>query len=143
MRSVFVFLRDTTEAEVASFLEHAYPNPKGPPWLSSVGAEPSLYIDFYHDGPRECEPEEWSDLVASLGGGPIVGVTADVSGRRPGDEEVYEFITKILTRFSGVANDDYTTHLWTLTELQTGHRVEGHVFFDHEGWYDERLRESQ
>ncbi len=137
MRSVFVFLCDASEEEVSAHLDHTYPTQREP-WLSSVGDDPYLYIDFYREGPTEFEPEEWSDLVERCNGKPPVGVMADVSGRHPGDQQALDFVTNMLTHFNGFAMDDYTEHLWSLEELRTGIRVLGHPFFDYDGWWLER-----
>ena len=140
MRSVIVHLRDTTEQEVAGFLQRTYPFQQGPPWIAHVAGDACLYIDFYRDGPSEHEPKEWAGILASFGGEPSVSVGADVSGRHPGDEQVRDFVGALLGRFGGAAQDDYTNHLWSLEEIVTGHHVQGHAFFDYLGWYaDENL----
>ena len=136
MRSVFVFLRDATEAEAAGYLDRAYPAGREP-WLVLCGEDPCLYIDFYRDAHREYEPEEWADLVGRFGGEPVVGVVADVSGRHPGSEQTSAFVIDLLGRFSGAAMDEYSSHLWSLAELRAGHLVSGHRFFDYKGWFVE------
>jgi hypothetical protein len=136
VRSVLVFLRDTTEAEVAAYLDGAYPSQREP-WVAAVDGDAFLYIHLYHDGPREHEAEEWADIICRFGGEPAVGVIADVSGRHPGDEQATGFVTGLLVRFSGAAMDEYTTHLWSLSELRAGRHIEGHPFFDYNGWYAE------
>ena len=137
MRSVFVFLRETTESEVAAHLDRTYPSQREP-WVMLVDGDAYHYIDFYRAGPREHEPEDWANIVQQFGGEPAVSVGADVSGRHPGDEQAAEFVADLLTWFSGAAMDDYTDHLWSLAELRAGHRVAGHPFFDYKGWYAER-----
>jgi hypothetical protein len=62
-------------------------------------------------------------------------VTADVSGRHPGDEQAYGFVDDLLTHFSGSAQDEYKEHLWSLDELRAGHHVFGHRFIDYNGWH--------
>ena len=136
MRSVVVFLRDTTEAAVTAYLDASYPEQREP-WVVFVGGDACLYINLYRDGPREHEPEAWADIVRRFGGEPAVGVIADVSGRYPGAEQVADFVSGLLTRFSGAAMDEYTTHQWSLAELRAGQRVGGHPFFDYNGWFAE------
>ncbi|MGK4004921.1 hypothetical protein WMF31_19980 [Sorangium sp. So ce1036] len=92
------------------------------------------------DGPREHEPEDWADIVQRFGGEPAVVVSADVSGRHRGDEQVAGFVAGLLSRFSGAAMDDDTAHLGSLDELRGGHRVQGHPFFDYNGWFAEKSR---
>ncbi len=64
-------------------------------------------------------------------------VMADVSGRVPGDDEVREFAAFLLSEFRGVAWDDYSCHCWTLVEIQSGTKADGHRFFDDSGWHHE------
>lgn len=135
MRSVFVLFPSATEAELAEYLQRAYPAQAGPPWVALDNGDPCLYINFYAGLGRDYEPERWADIARRLGGEPTSGLMADVSGRHPGDREVYEFVTGLLTRFDGAAMDEYTTHLWSLGELENGHRVAGHPFFDYGRWY--------
>jgi len=137
MRSVFVLLRETTGSEVAAHLDRTYPSQREP-WVMLVDGDAYLYFDFYRDGPREHEPQDWANIVQQLSGEPAVAVVGDVSGQHPGDEQAAEFVADLLTRFSGAAMDDYTHHLWSLAELREGHRVAGHPFFDYKGWYTEQ-----
>jgi hypothetical protein len=138
VRSVFVLIRHATEAEVTAYLDRVYPSDPRPPWVLWGGNGPCLYINFYRDLSRECGPEEYANLTHRFGGEPTVAVMADVSGRYPGDEQALEFATGLLRRFSGAAMDDYTEYLWSLAELQAGHHILGHKFFDCNGWYAER-----
>jgi hypothetical protein len=137
VRSVFVLLRDTTEAEVAGYLDRSCPSPPRPPWLLLGGDGAFLYITFYQDLSVECDPEEYADLTGRFGGEPAVAIMADVSGRIPGDEQAFGFVTGLQGHFRGAAMDDFTTHLWSLDELRAEHLVSGHRFFDDNGWYDE------
>lgn len=135
MRSVFVYLQDVTEPEITHFLTTTYPFQVGPPWVMEKNGDPVLYIDFYHDLNVEAEVEEWFALMDHFGGEPAVIVVADVSGRHSGTEEVCSFVSTFLRAYSGVAQDDYTQHLWSGDEVEKGARVEGHPFFDTLGWY--------
>lgn len=137
MRSVFLYLRDTTENDVGAFLQHTYPFQQGPPWIDDLDGEPCLYIDFYHDASQEFEPEDWASLAKALGCTPTVIVVADVSGRYPGDAQVQSFIVTMLNKFQGLAQDDYTDHCWNAQEVRSGFRVRGHPFFDYRGWFEE------
>lgn len=139
MRSVVVFLRDTTESAVTAYLDATYPEQREP-WVVFVKGNACLYINLYRDRPLDHEPEEWADIVQRFGGEPAIGVLADVSGRHPGDEQVAAFVAGLLSRFSGAAMDEYTEHLWSLDELRGGHRVQGHPFFDYKGWFEEKRR---
>ncbi|MDC0684406.1 hypothetical protein [Sorangium atrum] len=121
MRSVVVFLRDTTESAVTAHLDAAYPEQREP-WVVFVAGDACLYINLYRHGPLEHEPEDWADIVQRLGGEPAACVIADVSGRHPGDEQVAGFVAGLLSRFSGAAMDDYTRTCgrWTSYGAGTG-----------------------
>jgi hypothetical protein len=91
-----------------------------------------MFIEFY--------PEDIVSLSEELGGTPTISVSADVSGRHAGDEQVREFVSKLLSKFDGVAQDEYTEGFWTLTDIQANRkkralgmrgRPDGHTFLDH------------
>ena len=138
MRSVFFHLIGVTRQVVAERLSVIATSngPKG--WHLPRGSSlPILYLGFYDDLLAEAEPDNLEALTASLGMMPAVTVMADVSGRDPGDVEVREFAEFMLTEFHGVAWDDYTCHCWTLSEIQSGAKADGHTFFDYDGWYQD------
>lgn len=134
MRSVSVLLR-ATSAEVRAYLDNQYPKQREP-WVAYSEGDPCLYINLSRDVRTWCEAERWTHIIRRVGSEPIE-VIADVSGRHAGDAEVSALVTGLLSRFDGVAEDDYTAHLWSLTELRSGARFEGHPFFDYRGWYEE------
>lgn len=139
MDSIILHLIDTSEEEVASFLRdtyHTHQFQKGPEWIDEIDGDPCLYISFYYDMYNEYDPEAISEITSFFGRGPSVQVIADISGRHRGMRE-HDFARKLLTRFRGVAQDEYTYHLWTLDEINSGYVVEGHTFDDHMGWYVE------
>ena len=138
MRSVFLHLRQASESEVAEVLRGLYPRQAGPPWIAEVEGDACLYVNFDAGGASEQGPDEWARLVGVLGGEPSVSLQCDVSGRYPGDEQVSHFVTEMLSRFGGAAQDDFTPHLWSLNEIRSGHREEGHTFFDYTGWWSAR-----
>jgi hypothetical protein len=138
MRSIFVHLRDASESEVAAFLQETYPFQQGPVWISEVVGDACLYIDFFRPDQDGGVPSEWDDIARDFGEVPTVNVIADVSGRHPGDEQIRGLVTALLARFNGAATDGYTCHMWSLDEIVSGHRVEGHPFFDYNGWYRDR-----
>jgi hypothetical protein len=139
MRSVFFHLIGVTRQEVAARLSAlATPNGSESWYLPRGASAPVLYLCFYDDLLAEAEPGDLESLNASLGVMPAVTVMVDVSGRVPGDVEVREFAAWMLTQFRGVAWDDYTRHCWTLSEIQSGTKADGHTFFDYDGWYRDR-----
>jgi hypothetical protein len=137
MRSALVLLRDTTSKEVARYLDAVYPSQREP-WIALVSDDPCLYINLLQGSPFD--EDEREEMIARFDGEPAVTVVADVSGRHPGDEQIFELTSDLLGRFSGAALDDYTSHLWTLEELKRRHLVDGHPFFDYQGWFEERRR---
>jgi len=137
MRTVLVHLRNTNQEDVAQFLEATYPRQGGPIWIVEVRGDPCLFIDFYRDAESEFEPDDFAQLGRFFGGAPSVSIAADVSGRHGGEEQVRAFVSTMLNRFDGRAQDDYTAHFWTLDEIRAGHRVQRHEFFDYMGWFKE------
>jgi len=134
MRSVIFHLVGVTRQMVAECLAEIS-TPNGPAgWRMPRGAATSdLYIDFYDNLLEEVEPGELDQLRASLGRLPDVSVAVHVSGRVSGDAEVRELAAYVLGKFSGVVQDEYTLHCWTLAEIQSDAVVEGHPFFDYRG----------
>lgn len=128
MRSVHVYLRDTTQDAVAAVLDSAYPGQRFP-WLHVVTDDPHLYIDLVSANWSKIDPDHWMEFKDQFGGEPAVAVTADVSGRHPGGSQVLGFVTLLLSNFSGLANDDYTDRLWPLSEIVGKARYKGFEFF--------------
>jgi hypothetical protein len=115
MRTIIVHLRSATEEQVEQFLTRTYPRQNGPPWICDVNGDACLYIKIYRDLNIESQPEEIALLHTQLGGEPQVSVSADVSGRHPGDEQVRDFVYRILSQFEGLAQDEYTKGFGPLT----------------------------
>lgn len=134
MRSVFAVLHGTSETEVS------WCPGQRDPWLLCLSGDPCLYIHVSAYDADEHEPGEAAEFARQCGAPPAVEVTAHVSGRHPGDGEVRNFLSDLLTRFGGFALDDFTGHVWTLAEIRNNVRVEGHPFFDYRGWYESRGR---
>ena len=136
MRSVVIHLVDTKRDAVRERLsEFAGPN-AGDQWLYPPGSsKPILYIEFYDDYEREFEPGELQPLETALGKIPDVSVIANISGRTPADTEARLFAECLLGAFRGVAQDGYSDHCWTLAEIRSGATIQGHAFFDYEGWF--------
>jgi hypothetical protein len=131
MRSVFIHLATTTETEVAAFLDSAFTQQAGRQWISAIDGDACLYIDFYRDHAAESEPDDHAALLRVFGGRAPVSVIADVSGRWPGDDQVRELVRRLLERFAGFAQDDYSARLWSLEEVLSHADVDGHPFFDY------------
>jgi hypothetical protein len=133
MRSVLVHLAGCTEAEVASLIASTYPAQAGPPWIDLVDGDPCLYIDHYRDHVVELEPADLDQLKERFSGRLPVSLIANVSGRHNGAEQVHHFVEALLTCWSGVAQDNYSDHLWTLPEIRAGTAIEGRLFFREHG----------
>jgi hypothetical protein len=116
MRSVFIHLWDTTEADVAATLDSMCTPDRDGRWLLLVGEDdPCLYVCFYRDGPREVE--RWTERFASQGGPPTVIVGVDISGRHDGWPQARAFVAGLPARQRGVATDDDRGRLWTRGEV--------------------------
>lgn len=142
VRSVFLFLRDATEQTLDNLLQQIYRSDLGPRWVVTVDDDPCLYVNFYTNAREEFETNEWLALVEALGAEPAVSLQVDISGRHSGDQQVKEFVSTVLSNFNGVAMDDYTKHYWTLQEILSGRREEGHPFFDYNGRHRERQEQE-
>jgi hypothetical protein len=128
MRSVFVHLTGCTRPEVEHFLSRHHVCQDGQ-WLQMENDDPVLYISIYEDAATECEPEELDRIRSALGGEIAVSVTADVSGRYPAFPEVMTFVSLILDRFAGIADDDHGG-LWTIDQIRQRKLFKGRHFFD-------------
>lgn len=135
MRSVFVYFTEASRADVAQFLDAHFSRGDGEHWAY----HDRLLIGFYDDAEKELEPEEFAALQTRLKRRNVFAAVADVSGRTDGHKEAWFFCQQLLAHFSGFAMDDFSTHLWTLDEIRSGQRHEGHPFFDHAGWHDENV----
>jgi hypothetical protein len=106
------------------------------------GTDTRLWIRLTR--PLELEPAwERAELaaVARVVGDRTGLVHIDVSGRVPGDDEVRSVTLSLLGLVPPArAQDDHTGHLWTAEEIASGNLVEGHPFFDYDGWYEARKR---
>jgi len=139
MRSVYFHLTDVSQFQVAKYL-YAISDPSGDDnWSFPRDASPPvLFLGFNDDLAAEAEQEDMDLLIAALGKMPDVVLMADISDRVPASIEVMEFAQLLLEKFRGVAWDDYTTHCWTLPQIQSGMKVLGHAFFDFAGWQQEQ-----
>ena len=138
MRSVFVYVKDATKESVVSCLptlKNIHTSRIGLPWIYNIEGETYLYVDVNDEPASEYEAEEWQEIVAQFGEVPKVEITVDVSGRHPGDKQVQDFVESVLNVFTGAALDEYTLHLWTIEEIKAKIFVNGHPFFDYNGWY--------
>lgn len=131
MRTVFTFsacFRD----DMQTFLGISLPA-AGVPVL---GIPHIVSVDFYDDG--QLEMPDLVDSIAQYLGAPSLAVVAHISGRVVGTAGATEFCIQILSRFGGVALDDYSDHFWTFADLQARSLFLGHHFFDTKGWFLDR-----
>jgi hypothetical protein len=85
-------------------------------WVESIASDPCLYINIYRHGPAE-DPD-WATRFDGVGGFPAVSVSADISGRHNGWPQVEAFITLLLVNFRGLAQDDDSYRLWSLSAVR-------------------------
>lgn len=85
------------------------------------------------------EPPDWSDgwtpkeidaAADALGGLPPRAVAVDISGRRPGWEEVGKVASVLLKLGPGVAFDDYSERPWRADEIDRARDEHGNRFFE-------------
>ncbi|OVE82533.1 hypothetical protein BVY03_00680 [bacterium K02(2017)] len=135
MRSVFIHLTDININELTIYLNSTYPEQNNP-WLILKNEDPVLYINHYTNTLAEYdfEKEEIESIKKALNGDITASLIIDVSGRHEGLDEVTLFLEKILTRFKGIAIDEYTQHPWSLEEIKEKKEIQDHPFFDYKGW---------
>ncbi len=136
MRSVVIHLVRVTRDTVSERLSQFAQAQNGENWIYPPQlSQPALYIEHYDDYEREFEQEDLQPLISALGQKPDVTIIANVSGRVEGDIEVLAFAECLLSAFQGVAQDEYSKHCWSLAEIRSGAKQDGHKFFDYEGWH--------
>jgi hypothetical protein len=132
MRSIFIHICGASKQDVEDFLSKEFSG-QSRPWIyPAPPGDNSLYIDL-----TEPESDDLTEVDTILGKKPDVSLVADVSGRHSGRTEVLYFVRMCLNKFTGVVQDEYTNHAWTLQEIQSGYRHLGHGFFDYCGWFEE------
>jgi hypothetical protein len=127
MRSVFVFPAGDRAATVAALDEHL-PQQRNP-WVLAG----SLFIDIVDEQTgslfTDWEPDDLAVLEATVGHRPSWAVQVDISGRIDGTAEVHQLVA-LLLEHGGVVVDDYSSHPWTLPEIQSAAVIDGLRFFD-------------
>lgn len=136
VRSVWFLLFDATVGEAEACLERAGFEQLQPErqWNYPPGSGVVLYARCDPYDPS-LDPEEHQRIQRWSGGrSPTASIHIDVSGRSPGDTEVRHAAEAVLSRFDGLAFDDYTSreHGWTLAEIRNGAAHDGLRFFDYE-----------
>lgn len=130
MRSVVVHVQGCAEAELESALCELYPGQEDP-WLDMVDGDPCLYIRILQpDEAGRWVAEERAPALRHFGEVRPLTVVADVSGRHDGTSRVRALAVALLSRFEGIATDEYSDRLWSLDEILRDASVEGHRFFD-------------
>ncbi len=133
MRSVFAFMSDVAVSGVRSWLDGVAVATKPDGWRWPEEGTGTLFPGL-DEGCRYVDREDVTSATAALGKKPAFVVQVDVSGRLPGNVEVLQFLTELMTAFPAVAQDEHTSHCWTLEELSTEAKFEGRGFFDTEDW---------
>jgi hypothetical protein len=129
MRSVYVFVRASSDA-LRAYLESLAPRVgQAEQWIYPNTAKKVLYIEVVDDLYDELEPETVKALLARFGGERVRCVCIDVSRHHSGGSEVEDVVLGLLRMFDGVAMDDGSEHLWTLEELEAGQTYQEHRFF--------------
>ncbi len=101
----------------------------------SPSADSAVLWFYPYDDYSELEPEHLALLQQRFPEG-IASIHADVSGRIPGQREVRDLALRFLAAVpESCVEDDYTDHLWSASEIEDNTHVEGHGFFDTQGWH--------
>ena len=144
MRSIFFIFEEQNKNIVASFLdEHcdqSWTEGQYKQWNILKNGNPIFYI-------RDIEPIEsmlfgmeedhkqdifrQNNLQCSL-----LYCQIDISGRYEGTPDVQALLSRLFNTVRGYAMDDFTSHLWSYDEIENDVLIEGHVFFDNDGWYE-------
>jgi len=137
MRSIFVFIKKSDKEQVISCLNSICTKQNGSAdaWIIETNGEPVLYVEFSENTfKNEIGVNEWNDLVSKLGVEPKMSISVDISGRHDGKNEVMKFLASFLEINEGYVMDDYTDYAWSFNEINNSVLVEGHPFFDYNGW---------
>ena len=127
MRSVVVHLSKASKVEIVNLLTKTYSVQQGDNWQLEIEGDAYLYIYLL--------PNAEAEQISNLGYIPTISIAADVSGRHKGDAQVRSFVSALLSQFDGHVQDDYSNHCWTLEEIHSNKLVNGHKFFDYQGYY--------
>ena len=129
MRSIYVFLCSVDKYVVQeSLLFAAVHRADFDDWVLPNADDPVLYVSVDTDVQGD-EPENIEAVRATLVEEPSVVVVVDVSGRHQGADEAKEFTIAALSRFPGVAQDDYSSHAWTREQILADELIDGRRFF--------------
>jgi hypothetical protein len=120
MRTVFCHLTGCSQADVARVLDASFvAQGSGAPWIVvSDWGDAILYIHIYENFRAEVGEHGFRAIEAALGGEVQVSVAADVSGRHDGTTEATAFVLALLSKFRGVATDDFSDHPWTRIAIE-------------------------
>lgn len=141
MRSVFLYLIDTKYEDIRAVLsDFAQPQASDQWSYPRSATRPCVHLQLSTDF-SSLKPDELAALKKALGKSPEVSLTANCHDQAPDDSEVRRLVDYVLARFRGVANDNFTTHYWTHSEIRSSSfEVDGHDFFDHEGQHRDAKR---
>ena len=116
LRSTFIHITNVSRSDIVTVIdEHTHEG---------------LYIDFYEDHESEYEEEERLALIDAIGVfPPDHTVVADISGNIVGYDESISLAKVLLSKFSGVVQDDYDG-IWTLEELLKDGLSDGRYFME-------------
>lgn len=139
MRTVFVNFPKSSEAIARRWMNRHTTQVGEDEWhgytfdLRRPGFKQHALYCHLDDDYSDWDSDTWTALKSAIPGLSAY-IQADVSGRIAGEKEVRNLVLGLLATVPGsVADDDMTTHQWTLKEIKNGTLVEGHRFFDQEG----------
>lgn len=132
MRTVFVFPAQTL-AVTTELLSQMMPGE------DRYWTDGNLFVDLDDEQNgnlfTDWEPDDVRLVDTALGYHPTWALQVNISGRIDGTSEIRAFAAQVLNH-GGIAVDDYTTHCWTLQEIESNLTVDGLAFFDFRTHYE-------
>lgn len=132
MRSVFIYTQTAMRTLIVEYLDGRFKRNGDHEWIDGK----TTWVRIY-DSDSDIDPEQKALISAALESENYIWVMADISGRIDSTKEATDICVSLLNLVGGVAQDDYSSHLWTVTELRQKAHAQGHPFFDTNGWYEE------
>ena len=148
MRSIFFIFEEQNKDSVASFLDRhcdeSWTEGQYKQWNIYKNGDALFYIrdiEPIESLLNDMEEDEKQDLARQNNlQPPLLYSMIDISGRHEGTAEVKALLAQLFSIARGYAMDDFTSHLWSYDEIDKSVSIKGHMFFDYNGWYEEKQK---
>lgn len=134
MHSIFAHFTNVSRDDLSAYFDAHAERGLREHWYHPNRSDPIFTIRYPHGDSDFRDPQNRVDVVKALGGEPSLTVQFDAGAKHPGHKQLRAFLVTLLTKYSGVALDDLSTHVWTVDDLRTDLHVHGFSFADHESW---------